>query len=167
MECPPFLGTQTSVAFVDRRVEAWGAPMSAKRSANATHCRTRMAKVEWSTGIDSVSGALSKPSKSGQHSCTKMLLGTHRTAPTTSSDCNRLFMRKKTKRSTPVTSDEILIRNRFSAVSRAVAARRKDLSHITTDVANFRAQKDQPYGKKTLTAYLWKICGDTYDQQNG
>ena len=48
-----------------------------------------MAKVEWSTGIDSVSGALSKPSKSGQHSCTKMLLATHRIAETTSSDCNR------------------------------------------------------------------------------
>ena len=47
-----------------------------------------MAKVEWSTGIDSVSGALSKPSKSGQHSCTKMLLATHRIAETTSSDCN-------------------------------------------------------------------------------
>ena len=44
MECPPFLGTQTSVAFVDRRVEAWGAPMSAKRSASATHCRTRWLK---------------------------------------------------------------------------------------------------------------------------
>ena len=35
-----------------------------------------MAKVEWSAGIDSVSGALAKPSKSGQHSCTKMLLAT-------------------------------------------------------------------------------------------
>ena len=55
-----------------------------------------MAKVEWSAGIDSVSGALSKPSKSGQHSCSKMLLGTHRVAATTSSDCNRLFLRKKT-----------------------------------------------------------------------
>ena len=76
-------------------------------------------------------------------------------------------MRRKTKRSTAVTSDEILIRNRFAAVSRAVQARRQNLSYITTDVANFRAQKDQPYGKKTLTAYLWKVCGDAYDQQNG
>ena len=163
MECPPFLGTQTSVAFVDRRVEAWGAPMSAKRSANATHCRTRMAKVEWSTGIDSVSGALSKPSKSGQHSCTKMLLGTHRTAPTTSSDCNRLFMRKKTKRSTAVTAAELEVRERFSAVSRAVAARRVDLSKITADTQAFKAQKDQPNGKKTITAYLWMVEGETYD----
>ena len=38
-----------------------------------------MAKVEWSAGIDHVSGALSKPGKNGQHSCNKMLLGTHRT----------------------------------------------------------------------------------------
>ncbi len=33
-----------------------------------------MAKVGWSAGIDYVSGALSKPSKNGQHSCQKMLL---------------------------------------------------------------------------------------------
>ena len=39
-----------------------------------------MAKVEWSAGIDHVSGALSKPGKNGQHSCNKMLLGTHRVA---------------------------------------------------------------------------------------
>ena len=51
---------------------------------------SEMAKVEWSAGIDHVSGALSKPSKSGQHSCTKMLLGTHRVAATESKDCNRL-----------------------------------------------------------------------------
>ncbi len=36
-----------------------------------------MAKVQWSTGIDHVSGALSKPGKNPQHSCTQMLLGTH------------------------------------------------------------------------------------------
>ena len=140
--------------------------MSAKRSANATHCRTRMAKVDWSTGIDSVSGALSKPSKSGQHSCTKMLLGTHRTAPTTSSDCNRLFMRKKTKRSTPVTASELEVRNRFATVSQAVSARRKDLTKITTDQIAFKAQKDTPGGKKTMTAYLWMVELNKYDQEH-
>ena len=62
-----------------------------------------MAKVEWSAGIDSVSGALSKPGKSGQHSCSKMLLGTHRVAATENPNCNRVYIRKKTKRSTPVT----------------------------------------------------------------
>ena len=63
-----------------------------------------MAKVEWSAGIDSVSGALAKPSKSGQHSCTKMLLGTHRVAATENPNCNRIFLRRKVKRSTAVTS---------------------------------------------------------------
>ena len=93
-----------------------------------------MAKVEWSSGIDHVSGALAKPSKSGQHSCTKMLLGTHRVKPTESSDCNRLYLRKKVVRST------------------------------ATDMAAFEAQKNTAGGKKTMKAYLWKICGDEYDQ---
>ena len=117
-----------------------------------------MAKVEWSAGIDSVSGALSKPSKNGQHSCAKMLLGTHRVAATQSSDCNRLYLRKKTKRSTPVTADEQVVRTRFAQVSRAVAQRRNDLTKIPTDLANFNAQKDSPNGKKTMRAYLWMVC---------
>ena len=122
-----------------------------------------MAKVEWSAGIDSVSGALAKPSKSGQHSCEKMLLGTHRTAATTNKNCNRVYIRKQTKRSTLPSADELDIRARFSAVSRAVALRRKNLTQITDDQINFKAQRDQPGGKKTMTAYLWKICGDEYD----
>jgi len=125
-----------------------------------------MAKVEWSAGIDSVSGALSKPSKSGQHSCTKMLLGTHRVAATTSNHCNRLYLRKKTVRSTPVGQDEQWARTRFQNVSTAVALRAKDLSKITTDQAAFVAQKDQPGGKKTMRAYLWKVEGDAYDTQH-
>ena len=96
-----------------------------------------MAKVEWSAGIDSVSGALSKPSKSGQHSCTKMLLGTHRVAATTSDACNRVYLRKKIKRSTPVSSDERAQRTRFGAICKAVALRRKDLAHVAEDLAAF------------------------------
>ena len=124
-----------------------------------------MAKVEWSAGIDSVSGALSKPSKSGQHSCSKMLLGTHRVAATTSSDCNKLYLRRKTKRSTPVTADEQVQRTRFAAIVRAVQARKKNLSYVATDLANFRAQKDTGY--KTVYQYLWHLCADQYDQDNG
>ena len=125
-----------------------------------------MAKVEWSTGIDSVSGALSKPSKSGQHSCTKMLLGTHRTAPTTSSDCNRLFLRKKVKRSTPVLADEQQRRVRFGSVAQAVNARMKNLASIATDQANFNAQKNQPGGKTTMKSYLWSLELNKYDQEH-
>ena len=122
-----------------------------------------MAKVEWSTGIDHVSGALSKPSKSGQHSCTKMLLGTHRTAATTSDSCTRLYLRKKVKRSTALSADELWIRQRFTAVSQAVAARKQDVTKISADQAAFRAQKDQPGGKATMTAYLWMLEGATWE----
>ena len=122
-----------------------------------------MAKVEWSAGIDSVSGALSKPGKNGQHSCAKMLLGTHRIAATESPDCNRIYLRKKVKRSTPLSSKELDARARFTAVAAAVKARKSDLNKITTDQQNFAAQKDQAGGKKTMKAYLWKVCGDEYD----
>ena len=124
-----------------------------------------MSKVEWSAGIDTVSGALAKPSKSGQHSCSKMLLGTHRVAATTSNACNRLYLRKKIKRSTPVSSDETLARNRFGAIGTAVAARKKNLSTIAADTAAFNAQKETGY--KTFRQYLWHVCADEYDQSNG
>lgn len=125
-----------------------------------------MAKVEWSAGIDSVSGALSKPGKNGQHSCAKMLLGTHRVAATENPNCNRLFLRKKVKRSTPLTSNELDARARFSAVAAAVKARKSDLSQITNDQIAFAAQKDTAGGKKTMKAYLWKVCGDEYDAEH-
>ena len=125
-----------------------------------------MAKVEWSAGIDSVSGALAKPSKSGQHSCTKMLLGTHRVAPTESNKCNNLYLRKPVKRTTALTEDEINARNRFRAVSQAVKARKRNLDYISTDQIDFMAQRNQPGGKKTMQAYLWKVCGDIYDAQH-
>ena len=125
-----------------------------------------MAKVEWSAGIDHVSGALSKPSKSGQHSCTKMLLGTHRVAATESKDCNRLYLRKKVERSTQPSDQELWARNRFAAVKQAVKDRAEDLSKVTADEAAFLAQKDTAGGKKTLKAYYWMICGAEYDTQH-
>ena len=125
-----------------------------------------MAHVEWSAGIDSVSGALSKPSKSGQHSCAKMLLGTHRVAATTSNKCNRIYLRKKTTRSTAPSQDEMLARARFATVAAAVQARKTDLMNISADKAAFNAQKDQPGGKTTFKAYLWSVCGAEYDAQH-
>ena len=125
-----------------------------------------MAKVNWSAGIDSVSGALAKPSKSGQHSCTKMLLGTHRVAATTSNACNRVYIRRKVERSTPLSTKETNARTRFTAVRAAVAARKADLMNIASDQAAFIAQKDAAGGKKTLQAYLWKVCGDAYDAEH-
>ena len=125
-----------------------------------------MAKVEWSAGIDHVSGALSKPGKNGQHSCAKMLLGTHRVAATESKDCNRLYMRKKVERRTAPSADELFARVRFAVVAENVSNRSKDLSKITQDQQAFIAQKDLAGGKKTLKAYYWKICGDAYDAEH-
>ena len=122
-----------------------------------------MAQVERSAGIDSVSGALSKPSKKGQHSCNKMLLGTHRVAATTNNHCNRLYLRKKVVRTTPVLAEELARRARFAAVGAAVAARKKDLSKVTTDTENFLAQRNEPNGKKTMKAYLWSLEMAAYD----
>ncbi len=125
-----------------------------------------MAKVEWSAGIDTVSGALAKPTKSGQHSCTKMLLGTHRVAETTSSDCNRIYIRRKTKRKSALSQDEKANQLRFKTVAAAVAARRQDLSRMTTDQENFLAQREAPNGKKTMKSYLWSLELAAYDAQH-
>ena len=125
-----------------------------------------MAKVEWSAGIDSVSGALSKPGKNGQHSCSKMLLGTHRVAPTESQDCNRIYLRKKTVRATALSTKEIAARTRFATVKAAVADRAINLTTIGADQAAFEAQKNTAGGKKTFNAYLWKVCGQAYDAEH-
>ena len=122
-----------------------------------------MAKVQWSAGIDSVSGALSKPGNNPQHSCEKMLLGTHRTAATTNPDCNRLFLRKKVKRSTPLTPTELWIRQRFKALQAAVKTRSEDLTKYDADLAAFIAQKDKSNGKKTMKAWYWAQEAETYD----
>ena len=123
-----------------------------------------MAKVNWSAGIDSVSGALSKPGKNPQHSCNKMLLGTHRVAATTNPNCNRLYLRKKVERSTSPSADEMAARTRFAAVATAVATRAKDVSKITADQEAFKAQKDTPGGRKTLKAWYWMVELAAYDQ---
>ena len=124
-----------------------------------------MAKVKWAEGIEYVSGLLTKRPKAGSmHSdhCSA-LLATHRVAATENPVCTRLYMVGPYKRSTPLTSNELDARARFSAVSAAVKARKSDLNNITQDQINFLAQRDTPGGKKTMRAYYWKICGDEYD----
>ena len=127
-----------------------------------------MGKVKYATGIDYVSGSLAKPKKKDGHSCGTYLLGTHRTAATENPDCTRLFIREADvyERTTPLTSKELDARARFTAVAAAVKARKEDLSQITQDQINFASQKDQPGGKKTMKAYLWKICGEKYDAEH-
>ena len=104
---------------------------------------------------------MKKINKKSQHAADQhMLLATHRTAPTTSKDCNRLYVRQleDITRSTAITADEIAQRNRFSAIARAVNARRKNITTIAQDVAAFNAQKNEPNGYKTLRQYLWYQC---------
>ena len=127
-----------------------------------------MALIKWAKGIDYVSGLLSKRPKKGEmHSDHQnTLLATHRVAPTLNPNCTRIYMVGEYNRSTLPDQDELNRRTKFAAVSRAVAARRQNLGTIAADQAAFVAQKDQPDGKKTFTAYLWKVCGAAYDQQN-
>ena len=128
-----------------------------------------MAKVEYADAIKTVSGALTKINKKSQHAADqKMVLATHRVAPTQNPNCTRLFIRDAEvyKRTTPVTTEETRIRNRFSAVAAAVAARAKDLMKISADQAAFAAQKDAPNGKKTMKAFLWKLEKEAYDAEH-
>ena len=125
-----------------------------------------MAKVTYSAGIDHVSGALSKPSKNGQHSCEKMLLATHRVAATESSDCNRIYLRSNVERETPPTENEQAARARFAAVATMVKARRKNLNTITSDQEAFKAQLNTSGARTTFKAYLWQVCGEEYDAQH-
>jgi hypothetical protein len=127
-----------------------------------------MAKVEYADAIKTVSGALTKINKKSPHAADqKMVLATHRKAATTNPDCSRLYLRglSSVTRSTPVTADEQAQRTKFAAVVRAVAVRRKNISTIASDMAAFNAQKESGY--KTFYQYLFHVCSDAYDQQNG
>ena len=128
-----------------------------------------MAKVEYADAIKTVSGALTKINKKSQHAADqKMVLATHRVAPTQNPNCSRLYLRglNSISRSTPVTSEETRVRNRFAAIAASVAARSKDLMKISADQAAFAAQKDQPGGKTTMKAFLWKLEKEAYDAEH-
>lgn len=131
--------------------------------------RTIMANVEYADMIKTVSGALTKINKKSQHACDqKMVLATHRVAPTQSSKCSKIFLRglSSVTHTTPATAKAIAIRERFIAVQAAVNTRANSLEHVTSDQAAFLAQKDTATGKKTMRAYLWYICGQLYDQEH-
>ena len=130
-----------------------------------------MSKVQYADMIKTVSGALTKINKKSPHACDqKMVLATHRVAETSNvGSCNRIYLRnlQSITRTTPVSASELEARGRFEAVSKAVAVRAKNLMTLSDDIAAFKAQKDSPTGKKTFKSYLWKVCGDAYDQAHG
>ena len=125
-----------------------------------------MAKVVWMSGIEYVSGALCKCGKKGQHTHDKMLLATHRRAATTNPNCNRLYVREQITRSTVPSTRELYARVRFAAVAEMVRQRSMDLSKISQDQQAFLAQRNNPYGKKTMKSWYWKVCGQEYDAQH-
>ena len=127
-----------------------------------------MASVTYSPGIEYVQGALAKAKKVAGHKHGDYLIGTHRTAPTENPNCTRLYIRKSAsyERATQPTGDELKARERFAAVAALVKARKGDLSQISADQDAFLAQKDTAGGKKTMRAYLWKVCGEQYDAQH-
>ena len=124
-----------------------------------------MAIVRWTPGIESVSGKLSSSKKSDQHSCDSFLLATHRVAPTTNPNCNRIYMRDPIQRSTPLTPNEIEARDKFTAVATMVNERAHDLSKVSADQEAFLAQRNEPGGKKTIKSWYWYVCGKEYDAQ--
>ena len=119
-------------------------------------------------GIETISGAMKKPVKKDGHSHGNYMIATHRVAPTTNPNCQRLYVKGSDayQRTTPPSADELALRNRFRAVSQAVAARAKDLSKITADQAAWRAQLDQPNGAKTLKKWYWMVECEAYDSQH-
>ena len=128
-----------------------------------------MAKAKvGAAGIEYIQGALKRPKKENGHNHGNYLVMTHRTAATESPDCQRIytFDADRYKRTTPPTAKEMAANTRFSAVAKAVKERAQDLMSMTQDQANFIAQRDLAGGKKTMKAYLWKICGEAYDQSH-
>ncbi len=167
------VGDNTAAAIFDILNPSHGVEKSQRLTANSqqpTATPNTMAKAEYADMIKTVSGALTKINKKSQHAADqKMVLATHRTAPTESNICSRIFLRglSAVTRNTPVTADELAIRARFTAVSRAVAVRAKNMSTYQTDYAAFKAQKDLPGGRKTFKSYLWLVCGEAYDESQG
>jgi len=120
-------------------------------------------------GIETISGAMKRPKKQNGHNHGNYLVAVHRKAETTNPNCQRVYSydADRYKRDTPLSARELEVRGRFSAVAAAVRTRSKDLMSISSDQAAFLAQKDQPGGKKTMKAYLWKVCGDAWDAEHG
>ena len=120
-------------------------------------------------GIETISGAMKRPKKQNGHNHGNYLVAIHRTAASENPNCQRVysFEADRYTRSTEVTAKELKIRSRFTEVGQAVRQRSKDLMQINADQAAFLAQRDTAGGKKTMKAYLWKVCGDEYDAQHG
>ena len=122
-------------------------------------------------GIETISGAMKRPKKMNGHNHGNYLVAVHRTAATTNPNCQRVYSfdaDNYKRKNSELSSKELAARNRFATVQAAVNDRWKNLSTLAQDQAAFVAQKDNAGGRKTFKSYLWKVCGDAYDEaQNG
>ena len=134
--------------------------------SNLKNLNEFMAKVAWQAGIDYVSGALCKCGKKEPHKHGRMLLATHRRAATTSDSCNRIYLRDESNFVKSNSTEAMWARQRFQAVAEMVHDRSMDLSKISQDQQAFLAQRNNPYGKKTMKSWYWKVCGQEYDAQH-
>lgn len=123
-----------------------------------------MAKVLWNAAIEVVSGALTKINKNSQHAYDqRMILGTHRVAPSTSKSCSKMYFRTlENINFTPAqTEGAITIRNRFTAASQAIKERRRNLTYLTDDQQAFLAIRDElksKYGiNATMQSFYWHL----------
>ena len=116
-------------------------------------------------GIETISGALKRPKKIDGHNHGNYMVAVHRKAASENPNCQRVytFGADRYKRTTPLSANEEAIRLRFTEVSQAVKLRAKDLNKMTQDQADFAAQRETAGGKRTMRAYLWKVCGAEYD----
>lgn len=130
-----------------------------------------MAKVLWNAAIEVVSGALTKIDKKSQHAYDqRMILGTHRVAPSTSTSCSKLYFRTlENINFTPSqTESAITIRNRFTAASQAIKVRRRDLTALTRDQQAFLAIRNElknSYGvNPTMFQFYWRLFMHNHGQ---
>ena len=125
-----------------------------------------MAYITYAPGIDTVSGAMAKPSKKSGHVHGNYVIGTHRVKASCNPHCLRFYIKAATTydRTTPLKPNEVAARQRFQAVRAMVQARKEDLTKVTADQQAFLAQRDLANGKKTMNAYLWLVCGREYDE---
>ena len=81
-------------------------------------------------------------------------------------DNDRRYTQVRGDRTTQPSTKELKARERFAGVAAMVTARRADLTKIVADQQAFLAQKDTAGGAKTMRAYLWRVCGQEYDQSH-
>ncbi len=110
-------------------------------------------------GIEYIQGAIKKPVKKDGHSHGSYLIMTHRSAPTTNPDCQRIYAKNADayKRTTTPSALELQARSRLAQAATATQARIKNLSTLEADRAAFNEQKDLAGGKKTFYAYIFNL----------